>query len=63
MTVRELIKELLDCNMDDEVEVLLSKGFTSKIHVIHDSSVRAFNHTGVMNVCIECLDDLEVKDN
>lgn len=59
MNVKELIKELLECDLDDEVVILLQKGIVSKIHVVHDNSVRAFSHTGVMQVAIEPFDDLQ----
>jgi len=47
--------------MDEDAVVLLSKGNTSKIHAVRDSK-NTYDYTGCFYVCIECIDDLEVKD-
>lgn len=60
MKVRDLIKALLDCDLDDEAEILLQKGVSVKIHTVHAGDHLGMKHSGVLCAAIEPIDDLKI---
>lgn len=62
MLVRELIEKLLHCDMNDDVEILLEKGKSVRVYMVHSGSQQDYRNSGVLCVSIEPIDDLKRLD-
>lgn len=58
MKVKDLIVQLLECDMDSDVVVMLEKDSFSSIYKVHNGQR---HHTGTFDVAIEPFEDLKFK--
>lgn len=62
MKVKQLIAQLLECNMDDEVLIFVNnKTAHSEIYKVHVGNSDSYRLTGTFDPVIESMDDLEFR--
>lgn len=62
MKVKQLIAQLLECNMEDEIFIFVNnKTAHSEVYKVHIGSSESYRDTGTFNPVIEAIDDLEFR--